>query len=165
MSTLTGDAGLYFDITESGSTTVTGTVTQTYQVSTTVGSITVTTADVSVAVYGYVGANSYQLNLNNISNVSGAGTGIAMVVARNQAVDLANLKYIVIHNADSTNNITIAKGATSSFLPASEQITLKPGMGVGLAYSNQETVGATSCVMSIVGGAASTYHEIFIIGN
>lgn len=165
MSLLSGQAGLFFNITESATTNVTGAVTQIYQVATTVGSINLTTTDSSLAMYGYVGANSYQLNLRNISNVSGAGTGIAVTVARNQAVLASNIKYVIVHNADSTNNITIKAGATSSFLPAAEQITLKAGQAVGMAYSNSETVGATSSVMSIVGSAASTYHEIFVIYN
>lgn len=163
MAILSGTAGLNFNIVESGSTSVTGTITQTYEVSTTIGSVSVTTSNAAVALYGYVGANSYQLNLKNISNVSGAGTGIAVVVSRNQAVAANTLKYIIIHNADSTNNLVVAKGATSSFIAATDQYTLKPGMGLGLAYSNAETVGATSSVMSIVGSAGSTFHEVFCI--
>lgn len=163
--TLSGNAGLYFNLSESNIATGTGTVSQTYTVESSVGNITLSTSDVVYTLYGVVGANSYQLNLNSINSISGAGTGIDMRTVRNEYGDYNNIKYFVVHNTDTTKSLTLKPGATSSYFAASEQITLKPGMGVGLAYGYPETVGATSSVISIVGSAGSTQHEIYILGN
>jgi hypothetical protein len=162
---LEGNAGIRFEITEVNTTTPTGTVEQVHEIGTTVGDVNIGTTDVAVSLYGYVGANSYQVNLANINNISGAGTGIDVKVTRNNAVTLSNVKVFMIDNLSTSNTLIVTPGATSSFLPASERITLQPQQGVGLSYGSQQTVGATSCVISIVGGAGSTYHKIYILGN
>ena len=162
---LSGNVGNRFDVAEATGNTTTGTIAQSYQIETSVGDMTLSTSDYAVSLWGYVGANSYQLDLNRVVNVSGAGTGIDVRVVRDQNRDFSTIKYIAIHNTDTAKNLTIVPGSTTSWFPASEQITLKPGMSVGLAYSNAETVGASTAAMSITGSAASTLHEIYILGT
>jgi len=162
---LTGNFGLRVDLAETTTANTTGSSYRTYSAETAVSDITIGTTDKAAALWGYVGANSYQLNLGNIINYSGAGTGIDVRVVADQNVEFSNVKMVVFHNKDTANNLLLVPGAASSFLAASEKITLKPGQGVGLAYGNMETVGATTCVIAVYGSAASTLHEVYVVGN
>jgi hypothetical protein len=162
---LSGNVGLRFNLIETTGNTTTGTYTQTHSITTTVGDMTIGTTDVAVSLYGVVGANTYELKLDNIVNYTGAGTGIDVQVIRNQKVAFNNIKMLSIYNQATSKNLIITPGTNSTFLAASEQVTLKPLQGMAFAYGNQETVGVSSSCIYIKGSAASTPHSIYVFGN
>ena len=164
--TLTGEYGIRVNLAQTTGTTTTGTYYQTYQAESSISNPTIIASNKVAGLYGVVGANSAQISLYNLVNVSGSGTGIDIRVDHDQNVSFSSVKQIVIQNQNTgTNNLIVVPGTTSSFLTASERMTIKPGQAMSYVYSNGETAGASTTNIAISASAGSTQFEMFIVGS
>lgn len=164
MTTYSGSAGITFDITETDTTTSTGSVTQEYIVSG-ISDLTLSTSDIVYSVYGSVGTTSFEFDLNSVSNQS--GTGYSTSVIRNNAGDYTTLKMIVIQNTHASNTLTIGSPSANSLWTwnsSSDTIAIDAGAGMSFSYSTAKTI-STNGKIKIVGSSASTTFKIFILGT
>ena len=166
MSTITGNAGLRFNLTESDTTTDTGTVTQTYTIEDSVGDLTLTDSDKIFTITGTIGTSAVTLDLNDIANTSGGADATAydLEVTRNQDGDLTTIKALFVHNKSTSATVTLSPADATSFLPASEQITIPSGCANGFSYGTAQTI-STSGQFKIVSDTTTTTVEIYILGT
>lgn len=164
--TLTGEYGIRVNLVQTTGTTTTGTYAQTFTAESSISNPTIVASNKVAGLYGVVGANSAQIAVYNLVNVSGAGTGIDIRVDKDQNVSFSNVKQLVFHNQNTgTQNLIIVPGTTSSFLAASERLTLKPGMAMSYVYGNGESAGATTTNIAIFASGGSTQFEMFVVGG
>lgn len=161
-ATIQGTVGIEFDIEETDLATATGNVVQDHTISTDVSAISLASTDTVYSVSGSVGTTAFDFDLNAVDNQS--GTGYSTSVVRNNGGDFTTMKSIVIHNTHATGVITVTAAAANSFLTASEQITLKPGMSVNLLYTTAEAV-STNGKLNIVSDTATTTFKMYLLGT
>jgi len=163
MPNLTGEYGLNFNIVQNAFTYNTGSVTTVYSIQTTVSTPSLLTSQVVYSLDGVVGTTPYALTVNNLQNYTGTGQQVYMIGASSGVIS-TKLYSVMVYNSSTGANIVVKTSSTSPIFPASERMTIKPGQGMGYVYGNGETVGATTCQISIEGSAQSTQHSVYIIG-
>lgn len=162
--TLTGNAGISFDITEDDVTTATGEVTQVHSVPIAIGELTISASGIVYSISGSVGTTAFDLNLNAIDNQS--GTGYSTSVIRNNAGDFTSLQQIVIYNTHASNGLIIGSPAANSLFTwgaTNDTFTIPAGGSMTITYSTALTVGSNGKI-NIVGSAASTTFLVYILG-
>lgn len=162
--TLTGSAGISFELTDTDSDTGTGTVEQVVEVASTIGSLTVDTDDIVYSITGSVGTTAFDLNLNDVNIQS--GTGYATVVVRNNNGDFTTLKMLVIHNTHASQNIVIGSPAANSLLTwgaTNDTLTIPAGGAFCFLFSSELTI-STNGKLNIVGSSAATTFKAYVFG-
>lgn len=162
--TITGNVGTRFDITVCDTATCTGQEDIAHQIESTVGDLTLTDDDYIISLCGTVGTTAIDgLDLNALSYITGTGYVLNARTNLTQPVDLTTIKNITIHNKGTVEVITISDATATSFLPASEQITIKPGASAVIYNGPDFTIGVNGQI-KIVSDTASTPIEIYIAG-
>ena len=162
--TITGNAGINFNITET-ETTDTGEVTQEHDTAATLSALTLASTDVVYTISGTVGTTAFDFDLNAIDNAS--GTGYDMNVVRNQEGDMTTIKMVAIHNTHATGTISVGSPAATSFLTwnsNSDDFDIEAGACVAFAYTTAKTIG-TDGKINLVADTASTSFEIYVLGT
>lgn len=161
--TLTGSAGVQFAITTADTADATGTKTVLHQTEASVRTVTFTDASVSTAYSGQVGTTGTTIDLYSIADAND-GTYYLRVSSGTSGTVYTEALVICIHNK-SAGTITVAPGASNSFLTASEQITIPAGCAAMLSYGTAQTVDATHRNIKLTGSAINLACEIYILGN
>lgn len=162
--TLTGTAGVNFNITTTNTSDNTGTSTILHEPDSAVTSVTYTNSSYSVAYAGQVGTSGTTIDLYAIADAND-GTYYMRLDNGTSGISYASILSIVIHNKATSGTITIQPGATNSFLTASEQITLAAGQAIQLVYSTAKTVSNTIRNFKLVGSTTNMNCEVYILGS
>lgn len=160
--TLIGNAGLLFNVTETNTTTATGSSIVQSSIESSVGDLVITNTDYSIGLSGTVGTTAQTLNLNSIQNISG-GVDAMSAVSVTTPIALTALKCLHVHNK-SLGTITLTPSVSNPFLTAGEQITIPSGCAVGLSYGTAQTVSGTVKNIDITGSIDGLACEIYILG-
>ena len=159
---LIGNAGLLFNVTETNTTTATGSSIVQSSIESSVGDLVITNTDYSIGLSGTIGTTTQTLDLNSIQNISG-GVDAMNAISVTTPIALTSLKCMHVHNK-SVGTITLTPNVTDSFLTIGEQITIPSGCAVGLSYGTAQTVSATVKNIDITGSANGLACEIYILG-
>ena len=162
--TLTGTAGNNFNISVTDTATNTGSKSVTYTDEVAVRSVTYTNSSKVCSYSGQIGTTGTTIDLYALADAND-GTYFMRLQDTQATIVLSSLLVLNIHNKDVTNSLTVVPGASNSFLPASEQITVKAGCSVQLVFPAGQTVNATTRNIKLVGAAVALSAEIYILGN
>lgn len=162
---LAGAVGINVALTETLTSTGTGTLVQTYATDTAIAQLTVATTDLIYTITGSVGTTAFDIDLTSINNQS--GTGYTTTVVRNNAGDFINIKQITIYNTHATQTIKIGSSAANNFFTwqgTSNYIVIPAGGAFTMTYSTAAAV-STNGKFNLLGSGATTSLKIFIFGN
>jgi hypothetical protein len=161
---LTGTVGAQFDITRTNSATNEGNTVTEYQTPIAIRSLTYTSGGVVAAMAGAVGTAGTNITLSALVNVTVSSDTLA-VQDTTAPVVFASLLAFAVYNTHATATITLKPGASNSFLPASEQITIQPGECKQFNYSTAQTITASSNdQIKFVGSINGATCKVWLLG-
>lgn len=161
--TISGNAGVGFNITVTDTAASTGTKTVNYAVESSVGDLTYTNASGVFAWAGKVGTAGTTLNLNAIADAND-GTYYLRLDNNTSGTALTSCSTIVVHNKHAAAVITLQPGATNSFLTASEQVTIPAGAAIQYSWGTAKTVSASLCNLKLISNVLNTDVEVYVLG-
>ena len=164
---LTGEFGIRVNLVETTGANSTGTYTQSFTAESSISNATIASTDFAVSLAGVIGGNTSVLNLSNVINLASAGTGTDVKVVKNQNVVFSSIKQIVVHNQHTGTNLVYitSASAASTWIPASDRITITPQGAWGQVYNAVTVTGATSSNIFFNASGGSTPIEIFLVGG
>ncbi len=161
--TIAGSAGCQFSLTITDTATATGTSVILHQSEVAIRSVTFANTSLIAALAGAVGTSGTTIDLFAIADADDA-TYFMRLQKGSATIILGSLLTIVIHNK-SVNVITVAPGASNSFLTASEQITIPASGAIQLTFASGKTVSATVRNIKLTADVNDSDCEIYILGN
>lgn len=161
--TITGTVGNGYNLTKTDTATNTGEVEVTHTLEDTVSSLTYTNASNIVVYAGQVGTVGTTIDLFASADAND-GTYFMRLENTTSGISYTSILTLCVHNK-SAGTITLAPGASNSFLTASEQITIPAGCSVQFAYGTAQTVSATVRNFKLTGSAINLDCEIYLLGN
>ena len=160
--TVSGTAGLQYDITTVNTATNVGTKTVEYVMPAAYKSVTYTNAAKAVAFYGTVGTTPVTIDLTALQNVTGGADTLA-IQDNSAPVSLANVQTLFIVN-NSLNTITLNNGGANGFLTAGEQITVQALSAAGYSFGAGKATSGIIKNILLTGSVNGSLCEVYILG-
>lgn len=162
--TVSGNVGTRFNVSVEDTSNNTGSSTVNYSIEASVGDLTLTNADKFVAFYGNIGITAVSIDLMALQYLTGADYKVYPVVATIPVV-LSNVKAIYIHNKHVSQTLTAYVAAATSFLPASEQITIQPGASSVVYNGPAIAITGLNNLFRLIASGLTTDFEMYIVGS
>ena len=168
--TINGTCGIDFDITESDTALTTGSIVQVHVVESDISDIVLANTDLVASLSGFTGTTLVSFDLTDLLSKDsptdiGNGTNIALI--RNNKIPFGKIKSLVIHNKTLVTNILKIEQAATSFIrfgATGDNVDIQPNSAVSFIYPSGLDC-TTNKLLNIIGSAATTDLEIYILGT